>query len=177
MTDHVVLGIDQSYSKIGFAVATRGKIIRADSVDLRKLKYPSQKRLCVKQLVDHWIQNYKPKVIVVERVRLFAHNRIATATIQQLSAMTAVIVDAAFIHQVYSVKAMGVVRKSVPVFSVDTRAWKAAILGSAKAEKEASTAWLMTRYKTDAALDNNAGDAACLARYAFTPQPKLQRER
>lgn len=177
MPNHVVLGIDQSYSKIGFAVATRSEIIRADVVDLRKLKWASQKRLCVRQLVDHWIDRYKPKVIIVERVRLFAHARIAVHTIQQLSAMTAVIVDTAFVHQVYSASALGVVRKSIPVFSVDTRAWKAAVLGSAKVDKEASLAWLMTRYTATTPLDNNAGDAACLARYAFVPQPKLQRER
>lgn len=176
MPNHVVLGIDQSMSKIGFAAVTRDKIIRADTVDLRKLKYPSQKRLCVRQLVDHWIERYKPKVIMVERVRLFAHARIAMSTIQQLSALTAVIVDTAFVHQQYSISAMGIVRKSIPVFSVDTRAWKAQILGSAKVDKEASLAWLLTQYKTDLPLDNNAGDAACLARYAFISQPKLIRE-
>jgi Holliday junction resolvasome RuvABC endonuclease subunit len=174
---HVVLGIDQSYSKIGFAAVTKGRILRADTVDLRKLKWNSQRRLAVRALMLHWIETYKPKVIMVERVRLFGGSRIALGTIQQLSAMTAVIVDTAFTHQTYSVRAMGIIRKSIPVYSVDTRAWKSQILGSAKADKEESLIWLGKKYKLSDGLDNNAGDAAAIASYAFVPEPKVKRER
>lgn len=168
----VVVGIDQSYTKLGLAAVTRAAVLTAETVDLSKLN-KTQARLATRELVRHYIAKWKPRFIVVERVRLFVGAYISQATAKQLAAMTACIVDAAYCNQEEHEL------RPIKVFSCDTRSWKKGILGAGNADKEAAFQWLLSRIPPtmQGMLDHNAADAACMARYAFLPDAKLTRER
>lgn len=162
-----ILAIDQSYSRIGMAVVTLEGVRYASSVDLTKLKDRTQKRNCVAQLVRHWIQGFSPKAIIVERVRVFAGRYISAGTMEALAAMTAVIVDSAYVHSFDT--------SPIPVFSVDTRAWKKAVLGDSKASKDDAVKWLRRKYRIK--TDHDGADAAGIGVYALMPGSKKARER
>lgn len=178
-----VLGVDQSTTKIGFAVVKKGEVVSATTVDLSKLGAHTQRRMAVAQMVKSYLEKYPIRIVVVERVRLFTHNRIAANTIMLLAAMTSTIVDAAFVTYRYKTNKYGIrslEKSSIPVYSVDTRAWKNEILGSPKATKEDAVKFAdRFRHPTVIAampMDHNAADAICLAFYPFTGK-KLQREK
>jgi len=151
---------------------TKREVLEIASVNLKKMKNPTQKRNCVRELVQILIRKYEPTAVVVERTRIFHGGYISAKTAGMLAAMTATIVDAAYQHTTY--------RKSTPVFSVDTGVWKYAILGSQKASKEAAVKYadenipLAVRGEL---MNHDAADAYCIGRYVWTKQPKLQRER
>jgi Holliday junction resolvasome RuvABC endonuclease subunit len=161
-----ILAFDQSYTRLGIAVVNKNGIQFAGSVDLTKLKNRTQKRNCVEQLVRHYILAFKPKAIVVERVRVFAGKYISAGTMEALAGMTARIVDAAYIHSFDT--------KPIPVFSVDTRSWKKAVLGNSKADKKMAVDFIRRKYKIE--TDHDGADAACMGLYVFIPGAKSVRE-
>lgn len=169
-----ILAIDQSYSRLGYCVLTKKTVDEIASVNLSKMKNPTQKRNCVRELVQILIRKYEPTAIVVERTRIFTGGYISARTAGMLAAMTAAIVDAAYIHTSY--------RRVTPVFSVDTAVWKYAILGSQKASKEDAVKWVRSEIgelseQVFGVPDHDAADAYCIGRYVWSPSPKLQRER
>lgn len=167
-----IVGIDQSYSRVGYSVVTRTGVKEISSIDLSKMRNPTQKRNCIREMVRILIRNHRPKAIVVERVRTFAGGKISSRTSGMLAAMTAAIVDAAYTHDFKS--------KPTPVFSVDTRAWKKAMLGNSSASKDDAVQFARALCQTlgiNVEIDHDAADAFCIARYVWTQSPKLQRER
>jgi Holliday junction resolvasome RuvABC endonuclease subunit len=170
-----IISIDQSYSRLGYCVQTRKEVFEVASIDLSKMKNPTQKRNCVRELVSILIRKYQPRVILVERTRIFQGGYISAKTAGMLAAMTAAIVDAAYVHTSY--------RKPTQVYSVDTQAWKFAVVGNRKATKQDTVKWvqqeLVLRMDSSAeGLDHDAADAFCIGRYLWMAKPpKLQREK
>lgn len=151
-----VVGIDQSYTRTGVSVARDCKLVECCSYDMQ-FASKSSKRKFLSTLVRLYVMLYQPDMIVVERVRLFSQRFVSQATVMALATLITTIVDAT----------------DVPVYSVDTRSWKARVIGSAKASKEDTV-----RYFTRLGLsvDHDAADSAGIALYPFCKQHKLRRE-
>lgn len=163
-----VLCIDQSYTRLGVAVVENTGIVKfASSIDLSKMKNRTQKRNAVRELIRMWILTWRPKALIVERVRVFAGKYISADTMGALAAMTAIIVDAAYVHSYDT--------NPIPVFSVDTRSWKLGVLGDSRASKDDAVHWLKKKHKI--AADHDAADAAAMGVYALMNGSKRVREK
>ena len=139
-----MLGIDQSYTRFGIAVAADGVLLNAESMAM-SFKNKTVKRIAFRAMVEAWTQLYEPDIVVVERVRMFSQSFVSTATIIALGGLVAVAMDAVY---------------PVPVFSVDTRNWKSKVLGTVKASKEDAVVFVK---KLGFDVDHDAADAACMA--------------
>lgn len=154
----VVLSVDQSYKRCGFAVAEDGKPLLCTSVNLAKKTSRKEKRTIVRNTVVTLANKFAPDYVVIERVRTFSKNIIAINTIIALSQLVTAVVDAS----------------AQPVYSCDTRSWKAAVLGNASASKQDAINFA-TKFGYD--VDDDAADALCMALYAFTKEPKWKEEK
>ena len=121
----IVIGMDESYKRTGISVVVDGKIKSINSVDLQKIKTNTEKRNLIKTKLSALIRKLKPKakqiIIVVERIRLYSAGFLSMDFIKSIGALNAVIIDIAF-------------EFDIPVYSVDTRAWKSKIVGTTKPE-------------------------------------------
>lgn len=123
MYKEVCIGIDQSYENTGVSISADGKLLKVTSLHLGNLKSNSEKRRCLKNFLTKVIQRVKPKceniTCVIERIRLRSQGFINIDYIKSIGALNAVIVD---IMSDYG----------IPVYSVDTRCWKAQVVGTSK---------------------------------------------
>lgn len=169
----LVLAIDQSYTRMGVAVVSRDKVYEAFSVKLDNLTTYTQRRNAARGVVQQYILKYAGygtpfRCIVVERVRLFAGKYLTANTALPLAAMTAGIVDTA---QVISLH-----RAPIPVVSVDTHAWKKAVLENHRASKADAVDYIRTHFE-GLQVDHDAADAACMGLYAFRKVAKFKLEK
>lgn len=121
-----IIGIDQSYTRTGIAVATKGKVRKALSIDFKGVKTKTQKRLLLqstlRKVIETCLKKYDSSEITViaERIRTFTEtDSLRVDVIKAHSALMAYIVDTA---AEYGIK----------VYTVDTRAWKSRVLGTSK---------------------------------------------
>lgn len=121
--NHVVIGIDQSYKDTGIAIACNGKIKAVEHFPLNRLENNTERRKEVSDALITYIQFALEKTenveIIVERIRLVSAGVLSMDYIKSMGALIATIVDTASLFH-------------VPVYSVDTRAWKTAVIGTAK---------------------------------------------
>lgn len=143
-----ILCVDQSYSRAGFAVVSRDKIHRAESMDLTKLNNPTSKRNAVRELTRGLIDKWNPRLLLVERVRIFAGSYITEGTALPLAAMTSVIVDVGWNYY------------RLPTYAVNTQSWKKVILGDGRAKKAEAVAFILETF--DMKINHDAADAACM---------------
>lgn len=187
-----IIGVDQSYSRTGVSIAIDGKLVKVKSISLRKIKTKTMKRRSATNYVEKalkiCLKKYEPEdiAIICERIRTFtAGMDLRPNVIKPFAAMTCCFVDMAYDY-------------GVEVWSVDTRAWKNAILGTTKLifepiegvsniQKFGSVRRVIDlgfydslvregRHGTHYTLDDDAADSACIALYGFTKDRKLQRE-
>lgn len=120
---HIVIGIDQSYNDTGITIACNGKIKAVSSVPMKKLANNTERRNELANELLRYIEYAVTKSdhieIIVERIRLMSAGVLSMDYIKSMGALIAVIVDTAAMYH-------------IPVYSVDTRAWKTAIIGTAK---------------------------------------------
>ena len=191
--DRIVIGIDQSYKNTGISVAVNGKLIKVSSLNLSTSQFNSDKRRRLRHIIDHLLtqclQRCPDVIIICERIRTFSGGFLSTSYIKQTGALIATIVDAAYEH-------------NVPVYSVDTRAWKAAVVGTSKDDGgdkklpainyvrklgwEDSILIPIKRARKGSfmkdgqhyAWNDDAADSACIALFGFTPgfKDKLTQE-
>ena len=188
--DKIVIAFDQSYTATGVSVAGDGKLLKVTSTQYKGLSTKSEKRnhirdICTK-LINKATQMASEVVILVERIRTFNaggkgkdKGTISPTYLKMTGALIAVIVDVAAL-------------KDIPVFSVDTRAWKSKIVGSSKAKKDkdgnrdskSETVQYVEKLgfsmfirakkngknKGDPIYDDDAADSACIALYGFIPK-------
>lgn len=123
MYKEVCIGIDQSYENTGVSISADGKLLKVTSLYLGNLKSNSEKRRCLKNFLTKVIQKVKPKcdniTCVIERIRLRSQGFINIDYIKSIGALNAVIVDV-------------MSEFNIQVYSVDTRCWKAQIVGTSK---------------------------------------------
>lgn len=126
----IVIGIDQSYTRTGITVLCDGNIIKMVSVDYDNCKTNTDKRGYLRKKIceivyeiawDYHIDGSDRKVIV-ERIRTFSGGHMSQNYIKSTGALVSVIID------LFSMW-------DIPVYSVDTRAWKRAIVGTDKPQR------------------------------------------
>lgn len=124
-----VIGVDQSYTCTGLAIAVEGqlKVITSDDFkgsrnkSLRRMKVANNIEKAIKSCLKHYPA--EEITIIVERIRTFSQGHagdrnLSISFIKAQASLVSVIVDTAY-------------KYGVKVYSVDTRAWKTAILGTA----------------------------------------------
>lgn len=121
----VSIGIDQSYTNTGISIAADGKLLDIKSIRLDKFKTHSARRAALKSKIGSLIAAVTPKsdnvVCIVERARIHGGNTsfINIDAILTAGVLAAVVVDVCDPYE-------------VPVYSVDTRAWKSQVVGTSK---------------------------------------------
>jgi Holliday junction resolvasome RuvABC endonuclease subunit len=123
----IVIGIDQSYKNTGVSIGINNKLIQVTSIRLESFTSNSEKRkhlsgkltALFNKVKLRQSQNASDVCIIIERIRLQSQGFINIDYIKSIGALNAVIVDLASNY-------------NFPVYSVDTRAWKSAIVGTSK---------------------------------------------
>lgn len=187
-----IIGIDQSYKNTGISVSTRRGLESISSVELYKLTSNTQKRLEVasrlSEMIEQFSKQYTIDKIIIERIRLRSQSFINIDYIKSIGALNAVIVDTAE-------------KYNIPVYSVDTRAWKSKIVGTCKPKENKygvdPCKWPTLLYVKKLgftkeilkpagkkkkgvveingekyAFDDDAADSACIALYGFISKNK-----
>lgn len=192
-----VIGLDQSYTRCGVSIAVEGKLKKVSSIKFKGCKTKTEKRLEVQRVlrkaIESCLKKYPASEVIVfcERLRLFSsHDGVSTVrpqVIKPSAAMICYIVDTAAEY-------------GIETWSVDTRAWKASVLGDARPvfepiegvtnpQKFGSVRKVIElgfrdslviikggKGKNALELDDDAADSACIALYGFVKKPKLKRE-
>lgn len=186
-----IIGIDQSYSRTGFALNINGKIVKAWTTDFKNkcLDNKSQKRFEVKRILSKIIESclrYTTPddiTIICERVRIYTQgDSFRPEVIKAQSALIAYIIDTGYEY-------------GIRVYSVDTRAWKTRVLGNSKpvfepiegvtnpqkfgsVRKAIDLGFydsiyikLGNRSKREFELNDDMADAICIAKYGTSGKP------
>lgn len=123
----IVIGIDQSYKNTGISICVDGELTNIKSVHLKSLKTNSDRRKHLSNKLHHLFNKvqYRAKYdsvevwVIIERIRLRSQGFLNIDYIKSIGALNALIVDVASEYD-------------FPVYNVDTRAWKSAIVGTSK---------------------------------------------
>lgn len=123
MYNCISIGIDQSYNCTGISICGDGQLLKITSIKLDKYKNNSEKRKHLKKYLENMIEKVYPKagklVCVIERIRLQSKGFLNINYIKSIGALNSVIVDVLSEY-------------NVDVYSVDTRCWKAQVIGTSK---------------------------------------------
>ena len=126
MYKRIVIGIDQSYKNTGITIGADGSIRKIMHVQLDNLSDNTKRRDKLKQSLAKVLSKVENKasntIVIIERIRLSSQGFVNINYIKSIGALNACIVDVA--------KEFG-----YDVYSVDTRSWKANIVGTSKPEK------------------------------------------
>jgi Holliday junction resolvasome RuvABC endonuclease subunit len=122
----LVIGIDQSYKNTGISMAAEGILLAVKSIQLDKLVSNSTKRekICLELIkaLEKAINNSEEVICVIERIRLRSKGFLNINYIKSIGALNAVIIDVCY-------------KYGVKVYSVDTRCWKAQVVGTSKPQE------------------------------------------
>lgn len=184
----VIIGIDQSYNNTGISIAADGKLLKVKSIWLDNYKSNSEKRRALAKTLDGLLRSVCPKakevVCIIERIRLRSQGFLNINYIKSIGALNSIIVDKFYEY-------------GVKVYSVDTRCWKAQVIGTSKPmsnkfgvpeEKWPTVRWLLKQGLEDNILvpiegrktkgtfmrdgqkymyNNDAADSAGIAMFGF----------
>jgi len=123
--DKVVIGIDQSYTRTGITVLVDREVFEVYSIDFKGCKNNTEKRITLRgkiiDIINQAVSEIKSEniIIICERIRLRSQGFLSENYIKSTGALIASIIDICYGY-------------NLPVYSVDTRAWKSAIIGSSK---------------------------------------------
>lgn len=121
----IIIGIDQSYKRTGISIIADGEVKKISYVDLKSLKNNSEKRAKIKEKLNKIfaavISKSESIIVIIERIRLRSNGFLNINYIKSIGALNATIVDVCYNH-------------NVKCYSVDTRAWKAAVVGTTKSQ-------------------------------------------
>lgn len=197
----IIIGIDQSYCDTGITVSLDGEFKSSTHCYTENLKTNTEKRKQLKLTLVNVFNKVLQKqsqlgcevVVIIERIRLRSQGFLNINYIKSIGALNALIVDTADIY-------------SFPVYSVDTRAWKTAVVGTSKGQsnpygldekKYPTIQWCIRNgyeqhiinynvgRKTKGVIvkdgerftyNDNIADSICISLYGFTKNPKLERE-
>ena len=197
----IVIGIDQSYQNTGISICKDGILTNIRSIHLSTLEDNSRKRnhlannlyTLFSKVSQMSNMSLLEVYIIIERIRLQSQGFINIDYIKSIGALNAVIVDCAK-------------EFNLSVYSVDTRAWKSAIVGTSKPQKnkygidpekwptiqfvckmgyeEKILVPVSKRKKKGVIIKNgerytyndDAADSACIALYGFLPKNKQKLE-
>lgn len=120
----IVIGFDQSYTRTGITVLRDKQVVCMKSVDFEGCQNNTDKRNYVGSVLERYLRRYTADranevVVICERIRLRSQGFLSESYIKATGALVATIIDVCRLY-------------GVPVYSVDTRAWKSAIVGTSK---------------------------------------------
>ena len=127
----IVIGIDQSYKDTGITISLNKEVKCVTDCYTEKMKSNTDKRIALRNCLITVINMVKKKrkelgdcevICIVERIRLQSQGFINIDYIKSIGALNSLIVDL-------------MKENDIPVYSVDTRAWKSAIVGNSKGKK------------------------------------------
>lgn len=126
----LVIGIDQSYNNTGISICKDGILTNVKSIHLDSFKNNSEKRKHLSNKLHHLFSKVKSRsscellevYVIIEQIRMYSQGFVNINYIKSIGALNAMIVDVASEYD-------------FPVYSVDTRAWKSAIVGTSKPQK------------------------------------------
>lgn len=201
MKNLIVIGIDQSYKDTGISISMNGHIksithcftANLDNNTLKRKKLSERLNIVFKKASDKSTKCNAKLICVIERIRLQSQGFINIDYIKSIGALNAMIVDLANIY-------------NIPVYSVDTRAWKSAVVGTSKEKqnkygidpkKYPTILWLIDKGFEDYikeevsgrkkkgviekngeryTYNDNAADSACISLFPFVGDVKLLKE-
>lgn len=178
----LVVGIDQSYKRTGICISYDGKPYRYKSIDFKNIKSKTEKRnLLRKEIYKILYTNdnvgigdlnaKEDMMIICERIRLRSQGFLNIDYIKSTASLIDVIVDTAY-------------EFNVPVYSVDTRSWKAQIVGTSKGSKIIQNGKVVKNNKLntlefvrnvleiDCGKNDDKADAICISLYGFIDKEK-----
>ena len=126
--DRVVIGIDQSYKNAGLTVAVNGEVKSVSSIRLEMLPNNTEKRIEFRNWLVPIVKSVLKKheainvVCIIERIRLQSKGFLSMDYIKSMGALNSLIVDIMY-------------QNHINTFSVDTRAWKSAVVGTSKPQE------------------------------------------
>lgn len=195
----IVIGIDQSYNNTGVSIVIDNELYRAVNIYLEGFSDNSEKRYEIRRVLKLILRNLKRDfpdhytICIVERIRLKSQGFLNINYIKSIGALISVIVDV--MHHY-----------NIQTYSVDTRAWKSAVIGTSKPqenkyglppEKFPTILWCIKHgYKkyiinydvgkkkkgviikgdTKYTYDNDIADSIGIAFYGFIPKQKQKLE-
>lgn len=120
----IVIGIDESYTRTGVTILKDKEPLCMHSVNFDNCQTNVDKRRHLDMYLRQQINKLKKQnkddiIIIVERIRLRSQGFLSEAYIKATGALLSIIIA---IGQDYN----------IPVYSVDTRSWKAQIVGDSK---------------------------------------------
>lgn len=122
----ICIGIDQSYKNCGISLSADGELRKVRHLDLQHCKNNTEKRADLKHLLaviaEAACKQADEVVCVIERIRLQSKGFLNMNYIKGIGALNACIVDE-------------LSRFGIPVYSVDTRCWKAQVVGTSKPQR------------------------------------------
>lgn len=127
----IVIGIDQSYKDTGITISLNKQVKCVIDCYTEKMKSNTDKRIALGNCLIDVLSLVKSKIneigdceviCIVERIRLQSQGFINIDYIKSMGALNSLIVDL-------------MKENNIPVYSVDTRAWKSAIVGNSKGKK------------------------------------------
>jgi len=123
---NVVIGLDQSYKNTGITIVADAEIKVIKAINLLEYKSNYERRRALRKTLSGLLRSVIPKaeniVCVIERIRLQSQGFINIDYIKSIGALNSVIVDT-------------MQEEGIEVYSVDTRCWKAQVIGTSKPEK------------------------------------------
>lgn len=123
MYHKIIIGIDQSYKNTGISIIADGKIKKVTSKNLTIYESNTERRRALRKTLDGLLKPVTPKaesvICIIERIRLQSQGFLNINYIKSIGALNALIVDIMAEH-------------NIPVYSVDTRCWKARVVGTSK---------------------------------------------
>ena len=123
MYHKIIIGIDQSYKNTGISIIADGEIKKVTSKDLTCHESNTERRRALRKTLDGLLRSVTPKadsvVCIIERIRLQSQGFLNINYIKSIGALNALIVDTMAEYE-------------IPVYSVDTRCWKAQVVGTSK---------------------------------------------
>ena len=123
---NVVIGLDQSYKNTGITIIADAEIKVIKAINLMEYKSNYERRRALRKTLSGLLRSVIPKaeniVCVIERIRLQSQGFNNIDYIKSIGALNSVIVDT-------------MQEEGIEVYSVDTRCWKAQVIGTSKPEK------------------------------------------
>ena len=121
----VVIGVDESYTRTGITVLCDKKLLKMYSVDFNGCKNNYDKRISLRNalesILNKLLRKYKPIEIkcIIERIRTFSGGHMSSQYLITTGGLIVTILDVFLEHD-------------IKVYSVDTKSWKNAIVGTSK---------------------------------------------
>lgn len=121
----VVIGIDESYTRTGITVLEDKRLLKMYSVNFDGCKNNYDKRKALRSVLESilnkLLRKYKPIEIkcIIERIRTFSGGHMSSQYLITTGGLIVTILDVFLEHD-------------IKVYSVDTKAWKNAVIGTSK---------------------------------------------